>query len=170
MSPGNERRRYIVTSSLIGWEHIQNDTWLDAVEFDGHVMGFFKIVCHPSGRWRSSITIKSNQIKSVYCYTVQLNRTLHTKSYNNKFWETHTLALNHLSIAKGAKETRRGLWAPCLLQHVWSYAYLKQNKWQACHSGYFYHDMVMAHFLYVVTGHWRTQSAKHHIGSGPSAT
>ena len=25
MHPANERRRYIVTSSLIGWAHVQND-------------------------------------------------------------------------------------------------------------------------------------------------
>ena len=27
MRPANERRRYIVTSSLIGWAHTQNDPW-----------------------------------------------------------------------------------------------------------------------------------------------
>ena len=27
MRPANGRRRYIVTSSLIGWAHIQNDPW-----------------------------------------------------------------------------------------------------------------------------------------------
>ena len=27
MCPANERRRYIVTSSLIGWAHTQNDPW-----------------------------------------------------------------------------------------------------------------------------------------------
>ena len=27
MGPANERRRYIVTSSLIGWVHTQNDRW-----------------------------------------------------------------------------------------------------------------------------------------------
>ena len=27
MHPANERRRYIVTSSLIGWAHTQNDPW-----------------------------------------------------------------------------------------------------------------------------------------------
>ena len=27
MCPANERRRYIVTSSLIGWAHAQNDSW-----------------------------------------------------------------------------------------------------------------------------------------------
>ena len=27
MRPANERRRYIVTSSLIGWAHIQIDPW-----------------------------------------------------------------------------------------------------------------------------------------------
>ena len=27
MRPANERRRYIVTSFLIGWTHIQNDPW-----------------------------------------------------------------------------------------------------------------------------------------------
>ena len=27
MCPANERRRYIVTSSLIGWVHSQNDPW-----------------------------------------------------------------------------------------------------------------------------------------------
>ena len=26
--PVNERRRYIVTSSLIGWAHTQNDPWV----------------------------------------------------------------------------------------------------------------------------------------------
>ena len=51
---------------------------------------------------------------------------------------------------------------------TWSHAYSKQNKCQACHSGYFHHNMIMAHFLYVVTGHWRTQSAKHHTESVPS--
>ena len=29
MRPANERRRYIVTSSLIGWAHTQNDPWVD---------------------------------------------------------------------------------------------------------------------------------------------
>ena len=28
MRPANERRRYIVTSSLIGWAHVENDPWL----------------------------------------------------------------------------------------------------------------------------------------------
>ena len=28
MCPANERRRYIITSSLIGWAHTQNDPWL----------------------------------------------------------------------------------------------------------------------------------------------
>ena len=28
MGSANERRRYIVTSSLIGWTHIQNDPWI----------------------------------------------------------------------------------------------------------------------------------------------
>ena len=27
MRPANERRRYIVTASLIGWVHTQNDPW-----------------------------------------------------------------------------------------------------------------------------------------------
>ena len=27
MRPANERRRYKVTSSLIGWAHAQNDAW-----------------------------------------------------------------------------------------------------------------------------------------------
>ena len=27
MRPANERRHYIVTSSLIGWVHTQNDPW-----------------------------------------------------------------------------------------------------------------------------------------------
>ena len=27
MCPANERQRYIVTSSLIGWAHTQNDHW-----------------------------------------------------------------------------------------------------------------------------------------------
>ena len=27
MRPANERRRYNVTSSLIGWAHTQNDLW-----------------------------------------------------------------------------------------------------------------------------------------------
>ena len=33
---------------------------------------------------------KSNQIKSVYCYSVQLNITLHTKSYNITSFDKHT--------------------------------------------------------------------------------
>ena len=28
MHPANERRRYIVTSPLIGWVHAQNDLWI----------------------------------------------------------------------------------------------------------------------------------------------
>ena len=28
MGSVNERRRYIVTSSLIGWTHVQNDPWI----------------------------------------------------------------------------------------------------------------------------------------------
>ena len=28
--PANERWRYIVTSSLIGWAHSQNDPWISA--------------------------------------------------------------------------------------------------------------------------------------------
>ena len=27
MNPATERQRYIVTSSLIGWAHAQNDPW-----------------------------------------------------------------------------------------------------------------------------------------------
>ena len=30
MRPANERRRYIVTSSLIGWAHRQNDPWVSS--------------------------------------------------------------------------------------------------------------------------------------------
>ena len=30
MRPANERRRYIVTLSLIGWAHSQNDPWLSS--------------------------------------------------------------------------------------------------------------------------------------------
>ena len=32
----------------------------------------------------------------------------------------------------------------------------------------FHHYMIMAHFPYVVTGHWITQLAKYQIGTGPS--
>ena len=33
MCPANERRRYIVTSSLIGWAHHQNDPWIFIIAF-----------------------------------------------------------------------------------------------------------------------------------------
>ena len=33
MHPANERRRYIVTSSLIGWVQIQNDLWSELFAF-----------------------------------------------------------------------------------------------------------------------------------------
>ena len=41
MRPANERRRYYVTSSLIGWVHAQNDPWIPKQ--------FCLIRCHP--RW-----------------------------------------------------------------------------------------------------------------------
>ena len=31
MRPANERRRYIVTSSLIGWSHSHDDPWLQSL-------------------------------------------------------------------------------------------------------------------------------------------
>ena len=33
MVPTNERRRYIVMSSLIGWAHTQKDPWVDAYKY-----------------------------------------------------------------------------------------------------------------------------------------
>ena len=41
---------------------------------------------------------KSNQYKSVYCYTVQLNLTQHTKSYNITSFEKHTHISNIIII------------------------------------------------------------------------
>ena len=38
MCPANERRRYNVTTSLIGWAHIETDAWVVIRDFD-HVGG-----------------------------------------------------------------------------------------------------------------------------------
>ena len=38
MRPANERRCYIVTSSLIGWAHSQNDPWKGHVKLSGELV------------------------------------------------------------------------------------------------------------------------------------
>ena len=36
MGSANERRRYIVTASLIGWAHTQNDRWAAFPQYDNN--------------------------------------------------------------------------------------------------------------------------------------
>ena len=48
--PTNERRRYIVTSSLNGWAHTQNDHWSTHVELRGFLFQILRVHC--IGAWQ----------------------------------------------------------------------------------------------------------------------
>ena len=50
--PANERRRYIVMSSLIGWAHVRNDPWSGAYLTAGHLQQ--DDIYRPVGRYITS--------------------------------------------------------------------------------------------------------------------
>ena len=58
MRPANERRRYNVTSSLIGWAHIQNDPWC-FTRYDEHaVCMLFNWLClYWNSIWTGASTV-----------------------------------------------------------------------------------------------------------------
>ena len=85
MSSANERGRYNVTSSLIGWAHIQNDPWVPGVK------------CLQDVKWSSIITrsISSKHMMTSWYrnilsitsldvfFVVSLNKLLNTQSRGN---------------------------------------------------------------------------------------
>ena len=73
MRPANERRRYIVKSSFIGWAHTQNDPCIS-------------ITLHLRGQWRHNLLIDIKQIKA------SVNTLTHEKkwpTFSRQHFEIH---------------------------------------------------------------------------------
>ena len=51
MGPANERWRYNLTSSLIGWMHIQNDPWGIQLWSNDPILGFHEFIIWYWGNW-----------------------------------------------------------------------------------------------------------------------
>ena len=76
MLPANERRRYIVTSSVIGWAHTQNDPWTCSIICQICAALF----SHDNDLWWLSLRICTSAVSSIYRLWFQMALVLNGHS------------------------------------------------------------------------------------------
>ena len=80
MGSANERRRYIVTLSFIGWAHTQNGPWGD----DKGVRVTLVLHCIADSQPYSLSLFHSTSPRSLFCFYSMV--TLHSSNYLNQWW------------------------------------------------------------------------------------
>ena len=86
MHPANDRWSYIVTSSLIGWVHTQNDPWI-LVNLHGFQHGFSLIIqtiSHWHSKWQTQKIF--HQTDRLVSYGMKIFKKLNEVSLNTILW------------------------------------------------------------------------------------